>query len=259
MKLIINADDFGISRGQNFAIVDCYTKGVVRSTTLLATMPAFEHACQLAKQHVGLDVGVHLSLDLGEPVSPLETIPSLLTDGRFRRYALEANQISVTTEEVYLEWRAQIEKILAAGIQLTHMDSHHHIHMMTNLFPVYIRLAHEYDLAIRFHPRKWHAAHFEQFSPSLASVRRADLFLNTFYMHNLTPEFFAGIEADDDAIVEMMCHPAYLDQWLLTNSSYNVQRTVEAETLQAPETKAILCENNIEVISFQDLPEKVLV
>lgn len=258
MKLIINADDFGISRGQNFAIIDCYTQGVVKSTTLLATTPAFEHACQLAHQHTGLDIGVHLSLDLGEPVSPSAEIPSLLAEGRFRRYASEAYQIDVEAEEAYIEWRAQIEKVLAAGIQLTHMDSHHHIHMMTNLFPVYVRLAREYDLAIRFHPRKWYASHFEQFAPLLEGLRRADLFLNTFYMHNLTPAFFGSIDADDDAIVEMMCHPAYLDQWLLTNSSYNVQRTVEAETLQAPETKTILSENKIEVISFQDLPEKVL-
>lgn len=254
MKLIINADDFGLSHGQNYGIIDCFINGVVASTTLLSTGAAFNHACSLAKKHPTLDIGVHLSLDLGTPLSDCHMIPTLLdSTNQFNRYNLEANHIDVNPEEVYTEWRAQIEKVIAMGLTPSHIDSHHHIHMMINVFPIYLRLAKEFQLAIRFHPRKWSEQQIQQALPLLKGLRHADQFLNSFYGTTITPNFFAELNLEEGKTYEMMCHPAYLDQWIMEHSSYNIQRSVEAETLQAPRTRQLIQQRSINVINFQQL------
>jgi predicted glycoside hydrolase/deacetylase ChbG (UPF0249 family) len=254
MTLIINADDFGLSKGQNYGIIDCFSNGVVTSTTLLSTGEAFNHACSLAKKNPKLDIGVHLSLDLGKPISDKQVIPSLLNnDHAFKRYDLEKNYIEVEPEEVYKEWRAQIEKVYAAGLTPSHIDSHHHIHMMLNIFPVYIRLAKEFQLAVRFHPRKWSAEQIQQFSPLLDDVVYADHFLNTFYATTIKPSFFADLHLKQGSTYEMMCHPAYLDQWIMENSSYNIQRSIEAETLQHAQTLQYIQQQGIQLINFSQL------
>lgn len=254
MKLIINADDFGLSNGQNYGIIDCFKNGVVASTTLLSTGAAFDHACFLAKKHPELDIGVHLSLDLGTPLSDSHVIPTLLNaENKFNRYDLEANHIAVDSEEVYTEWRAQIEKVLAVGLTPSHIDSHHHIHMMLNIFPVYLRLAREFQLGIRFHPRKWTAHQIRQALPLLEGLSYADSFLNTFYATTITPDFFANLALEDGHTYEMMCHPAYLDQWIMENSSYNIQRSVEAQTLQSDRTQQLIQQRGIELINFKEL------
>lgn len=254
MKLIINADDFGLSNGQNYGIIDCYANGVVAATTLLSTGNAFDHACLLAKKHPDLDIGVHLSLDLGTPLSDGHLIPSLLDDaGAFRRYNLEDNVIDVCLEEVYIEWRTQIEKVIAAGLMPSHIDSHHHIHMMMNVFPIYLRLAREFQLAIRFHPRKWRDDQIQQALPSLDGLLYADRFLNSFYGTTITPDFFATVSLEEGKTYEMMCHPAYLDQWIMGNSSYNIQRSIETETLQASQTQRLIQQRGIQLINFRQL------
>lgn len=253
MKLLINADDFGLSKGQNYGIIDCFTYGVVRSTTLLATTPAFHHACDLAKKHPGLDIGVHLSLDLGEPVLPLTDIPSLIENEFFKHYPLEENYIQVNPQEVYLEWQAQIEKVIQQGINPSHIDSHHHIHMMKNIFPIYLKLAQEYQLAIRFHPRKWSKSYVDEIKPTLVDHHFADYFENRFYQNNLDSDFFRQLDYQENDVVEMMCHPAYVDQWILENSSYNLLRAKEAAVLQENNTRQVINEKKIQLITFKDL------
>ncbi|MDR2834278.1 MAG: chitin disaccharide deacetylase [Streptococcaceae bacterium] len=253
MKLIINADDFGLSPGQNYGIIDCFKQGVVTATTLMATGEAFEHACQLALLNEELDLGVHLTLDAGLPILPKKQIPSLVNGEEFNKYPLEAKTIDVNTLEVYQEWHAQITKVIDARIQPTHIDSHHHIHMMHSIFPVYIQLAKEFDLAIRFHPRKWTQKEILDRQPLLENIKRADVFLNEFYEENIAPAFFDSFAQRKEATYEIMCHPAYLDEYILANSSYNMQRVIEAHTLQSEETKDILHKNSVELIHFGHL------
>ena len=84
MKLIINADDFGISRGANYGIIDAYKNGVVRSTSIMAGMPAFDHAIELLKSCDGLEglgCGVHLTLSANKPV--LNTHKTIVDENGF--------------------------------------------------------------------------------------------------------------------------------------------------------------------------------
>ncbi len=140
-RLILNADDFGLTPGINRAIAELHSAGVLTSATLMANGPAFADAVATAHAHPTLGIGCHIVLTDGTPVSPPEQIPSLLGPDRktFRPslssflYALLRNQIR--EEEVLLEARAQIQKLQAAGIRITHVDTHKHTH----LFPTITR------------------------------------------------------------------------------------------------------------------------
>ena len=147
--LIFNADDFGYSYGVNYGILESHLRGVLTSTTLMAGMPGFDHAVALAKAHPSLGVGVHLTLTCGRPLLPGHRT---LTEpnGDFHPLAFYHSEAQpLDSGEVYREWKAQIDKVIAAGIQPTHLDSHHHVHTFRGLEAVFVRLAREYRLPVR--------------------------------------------------------------------------------------------------------------
>ena len=131
-QLLVNADDFGISEGVSRGILYCYQKGIVRSASLMANFPSFETAVLLARQNPGLKIGVHLNATSGVPLLSPKTIPSLVSSqGMF--YALHpliSRMVLGKLEmpELEQEWAAQIERVLGAGLQPTHLDTHQHVH-----------------------------------------------------------------------------------------------------------------------------------
>lgn len=224
MRLIVNGDDFGYSAGQNYGIIDAFTNGVLRSTSLMVTGKAVAHALDLARQHPGLGIGLHLVVDYGRPLSPPAAIPSLVgPDGIFLRPNFEG-PLDLAAAEVAREWRAQILWCREHGLELTHLDSHHHFHLHPQLIAVTAALAREFELPIRTIPVGWSTAA----AAKLAGVRRPDACLVDFYAAGVREEFFTNLllarPEHRGQTIEVMCHPAYLDDFLLTNSSYNLAR-----------------------------------
>ncbi|MBN1458186.1 MAG: ChbG/HpnK family deacetylase [Armatimonadetes bacterium] len=155
-RLIVNADDFGLCEAVNLGVARAFDEGIVTSASILVTGRAFEQARRLATERPGLDLGVHLSLTQTQPALAPAEVPSLVDgDGRFpadwkgflNRYVCGR----VRMEEVTREFRAQIDRARAAGLRLSHLDSHQHIHMLPRVAPVVSRLASEYGLpAVRY-------------------------------------------------------------------------------------------------------------
>jgi chitin disaccharide deacetylase len=138
-RLIINADDFGLSAAVNRGILEAYAAGTVTSTSLLANGPGFEDAVRRAEEAPGLGVGLHLNLTEGRPVASPETIPSLCDATTGRLHGLSGLVVRVLAgrvpaEEVAAECRAQIEQARRAGIALTHLDGHHHAHVLPGVW-----------------------------------------------------------------------------------------------------------------------------
>ena len=135
LRLIVNADDFGLTDGINRAVEELHRAGALTSATLMATGPAFDEAVDVAARNPTLGVGCHLVFVDGTPVSPMETIPSLLgNDGRtFRSSHLDFVQAllrgAIREEELAIEADAQIRKLQTSGISVTHVDSHKHTHL----------------------------------------------------------------------------------------------------------------------------------
>jgi len=230
MKLIINADDLGLCIGQNEGIKEAHTKGIVTSATLLVNGVAFDHALEMIRTMPTLDVGVHLSLTLGIPVLAKDQVQSLIDEkGVFKRLDL-TKSLTLDKREVYAEWRAQIEKALHHSIKITHLDSHHHIHLHPNLFEVACQIAKEYRLPLRYIKDFYHS--FNEKSCDGVTLVHCD---PRFYLDNITPTFFKNYTPPyPQDIWEIMCHPAHVDEWLRKNSSYNLAREIELQTLTDP-------------------------
>lgn len=246
--LILNADDFGYSYGVNYGIIESHLRGVLTSTTLMAGMPGFDHAVSLAKAHPSLGVGVHLTLTCGRPVL---TDHKTLTEpnGDFHSQAYYHNEEQPLDKDgVYREWKAQIEKVLAAGIEPTHLDSHHHVHTFRGLEDVFVRLAREYDLPVRNSRHDCTDNHVQ----GVPCPNYLVDFIEGSGVHFHTPltEYAPAIESNMHRIllkafktldcVEIMCHPAYLDTAVMLHSSFNLHRMCEVDLLISPATKAFI-------------------
>lgn len=220
--LIINADDFGLTKGVNYGIVESYLNGIVSSTTMLVNTPGTNHAVSLAKEHPQLGVGIHLALTIGKPV--LKTVSSLIDDeGNFKRLAQQRNEQTIDLDEVLKEWTAQIETFYGYGLRPTHLDSHHHIHTWSHLVPVIEQLSKTYHLPWR--------NNFDV--PPLNIKVVSTVFDSRFYKEGVRSDSIDAIlfEHNDKDTVEVMCHPGYIDQDLLHLSSYTTERALEAQIL----------------------------
>jgi predicted glycoside hydrolase/deacetylase ChbG (UPF0249 family) len=135
-RLIINADDFGLTRGVNRAIAELHKAGAITSATLMATGPAFDDAISIAHTYPTLGVGCHIVLTDGTPISHPQRIPTLLgADGKsFRPSLLDFLTAvllgRVNEDEIAIEAAAQIQHLQRAGIDVTHVDTHKHTHIL---------------------------------------------------------------------------------------------------------------------------------
>lgn len=150
-KLIVNADDFGISSGVNRGIEQAFQFGTLTSATVMANMPAFEDAVSIAKRNQGLGIGVHLNLLRGKPLLPVSSIPTLTNrDGYLVKevgvFIKKMFLKKIELSEIEKELRAQIEKTLNAGIKVTHFDSEKHLHCYPAIFKIAVKLAKEYKI-----------------------------------------------------------------------------------------------------------------
>ena len=246
-KLIVNADDFGLTEGNTIAHILCHEDGILTSTTMMVNMPYAPLAVSLAKKHPNLGIGIHFVLTMGRP---LIEGPKSFTDenGNFRKQGTYASGYpdNVDENEVYAEWKAQMEKFIdMMGKKPTHIDSHHHVHLRDNLYPIAKRLAKEYDLPMRLRPETDKTDYDYEIA----------LMLPGFYDDTATVEYVTentfGIW--DHEIIEIMCHPAFIDQRLIDISSYCKERANEMKVVRDKRLKQWIKEHDIELITFADL------
>jgi chitin disaccharide deacetylase len=136
-RLIVNADDLGLTHGVNRAILECHASGVVSSATLMASGAAFNHAVEMVRSVPALSVGCHVVLVDGTPVLDRASVPSLLSSSsanhgfhsRLPAFAAQAVMRRFDREQLVDEIVAQVKKVRSAGIQVTHFDTHKHTHI----------------------------------------------------------------------------------------------------------------------------------
>jgi len=130
-SLIINADDLGYDQRTTDAIVKCYTKGIVTSTTAYVNFPeSLEMLKKVHEEYPNFPIGIHLNMTLGKPVLPLEEVPTMVNKktGEFWNEDQILTHIAdISYEEVQKEIHAQIELFLSTGVPLDHLDYHQHM------------------------------------------------------------------------------------------------------------------------------------
>jgi len=226
-KLIINADDFGYSRGINFGIIDAHQLGVLTSTTFMTNMPGADHAAELAKQNPKLGIGVHLVLTCGKPL--LDTHKTIVdSQGNFRKVDFYKGAFTIDYDEVYQEWKAQIERFLSYGLEPTHLDSHHHTNSFGEIPNVFLKLAKEYNLPVRNNMSPEYLLKVKE-----KGIKTTDAFLYVLET-SIKDDYSLDRLFDGHETVEVMTHPGYLDKEILTGSSFSYPRVDELELLMNP-------------------------
>jgi len=248
MKIIFNADDFGYSKGANLGVIEAYQKGLVRSTTIMAGMSGFDHAVKLLKENLGLGIGVHLTLTTGKSVGGTYSTITDDVGGFLPLIEIErrAHAGELDMAEIEAEYEAQIEKVMDEGIQPDHFDSHHHTHNLPGIVEVFLRLAKKYDVGVRINDKNLLVGEF-------ADIKTTDVFEEGFHGDGATAENLKDIIAGCNGSLEIMCHPAYVDNVLLTYSSYNIVRCTELSILTSYEMMEFVHEGGYELCSFSEI------
>ena len=279
-RLILNADDFGLTRGVNLAIAELFQAGALSSATLMGTGEAFDHAVAIAKQLPGLGVGCHVVLVDGHPLVAPEKIPTLVGSdreslrsslGAFSRAALLGK---LDAADIEREAGAQISRLLDCGIKLTHLDTHKHTHIFPVVLRPLLRVAARFGIAAIRNP-------FEQtWSLRIGRGRRLRrlqirlLGLSERSFHKQVQKYAGRIRTTDGAIGisatgdldaetltsllnhlpagtwEFVCHPGLCDQDLKnTTTRLLEQREIERKALLGVAWQAA-DEKDFELISF---------
>ena len=150
-KLIVNADDFGLTQGINKGIVQGFRLGIITSATALVNMPCWPHAAALASRLAGLGIGLHFNLTMGRPLTDPRYIPSLVDEeGRFAGNPEQLAQADPL--DVVRELYNQYNRLLRSGIKPTHIDSHDGIHSLDNILSILLDFAARHQLPLRLVP-----------------------------------------------------------------------------------------------------------
>lgn len=249
-KLIVNADDFGLSRGINYGIIEAHRHGLVTSTTAMMNAGAIEHAAQLSADFPSLDVGLHFVLSYG---SPLSAMPSLTREGALGKWLWRiAEEGKLNDAEVAEELRQQYTRFVALfGRAPTHIDSHHHAHLIPSVWKLVTAFAQEKGLPVRID----HSAVRAQ-NLSVQGVKGVEGFISDFYGENATPQFLLNALSHatrhGEQSVELMCHPGYVDN-VTRQSRYCDPRLTELAVLTAPEIKQAVSALGFQPATWRDL------
>lgn len=229
-RLIVNADDFGLSDGISDGIAALIGQCGLTSTTVMVCAAGAEGRVRRQTGALRGRSGVHLQLTAGRPCLPSGRVASLVgPDGAFPRRVPAG--FAPDPAEVAAEWTAQIETLSAWGIHPTHLDGHHHVHMHPACRPALIAVARRFSLPVR-----------AVAGEDVAVLRRngiacPDVFVRDFDEGARTPERFlslvrdAAVSCPEDGVIEVMVHPGVADPGLPAITSYATERGEELAAL----------------------------
>ncbi len=287
-RLIINADDFGLTTGVNRAIVEAHEHGAVTSATLMANGQAFADAIGLAQSRPRLGVGCHIVLVDGAPLLDATAVGSLLdrrgnsSGPHFREGIAGFGALALLgrldEDEIEGEATAQIRRLQTAGITVTHLDSHKHTHLFPWVLRPLLRAA--ASCGVRAVRNPFERMQGSQLSASPSLWRR---WIEVGVLRGLARQFReavqqAGIATPDgtlaivatgslderllrlmvenlpDGIWELVCHPGYNDADLRgVRTRLLESREQELRILTSSSTRDLLAANEIELVSFREL------
>ncbi|CAN5634594.1 carbohydrate deacetylase [soil metagenome] len=257
--LIINADDFGMCHSNNQATLEALLNGVVTSTTLMMPCPWSRSAIDILKAHPEIPFGVHLTL-VSEfdgfrwgPLSSKNRVPTLIdeTGCFFRNDQRDLLLPYAKIEEVELEYRAQIEAVLAAGLAPTHLDWHCIADGgREDIFTLTLSLAREYGLALRVHDRA-HASRCHDLGLPVTDHDVLDSY--SFNPADKAAGYTELLRSLPPGLTEWAVHPSLgnAESQGFEPTTWQIRRD-DFDFFTAPSTKALLDEKGIITINYRE-------
>ena len=280
-QLIVNADDFGLHPLINAGIIKGHQEGFITSTSLMPSAPCWQEAVRLAKENPRLGIGVHLTLVGGVPsVLPKEQVSSLLDDeGLFLpdyvAFAKRYYSGAVKQAELEAELRAQLERALSCGVNITHIDSHQHTHVLPGINSLVLKLSNEYNIIRVRIPKEGYlfTGGFQtgvgrligrsglSFCADMAALRADSLglrhpqhFYGMLAGGHLNAQLIANILRQlPEGVSEIMTHPGLDSAALGKAFSWQYHWREELDAYLDAGNKALLKELGIEPVSFAAL------
>ena len=291
-RLIVNADDFGLTAGVNRAILEAHQRGIVTSTTLMANSRAFPGAAESVRSgnSEALSVGCHVVLMDGEPLLPPGKVQTLLqpvSNGspRFRDslndFVIASFRHKLNPEEIEAEAGAQIERIQACGIALSHFDTHKHAHMFPAVLRPLLRAARSRGVRAVRNPfgQVWPLPLgsllrtrqlWKRFAQLNVLRRLGGTFRSEVEAHGMRTTdgslgvlatgaldlklFTVMIDSMPEGTWEFVCHPGYSDAELdSVQTRLRHSREQELQLLTSAEARDLLQKRGVELISYREL------
>jgi len=277
LKLIVHADDFGLSQRINEGIRQAHCEGILTSTSLMANGAEFNHAIEICREMPTLDVGVHLTLVEERPILGAHTVPSLVDpDGKFHRHAtiLTKHYLrgKVCLDQVRLELDAQIRKVVSHGVRVTHLDGHQHAHMLPQILRITVDLARQYGIPYVRYPSErlglymlkekgaiartlqLLALNFLSLLGRSASVQRTDHFVGFYFGGRLNKGNLLKVieHLPRTGTCELMCHPG-ADDPETTHAHWGYRWPDELHALLDQEVTDSLRRRAVQLISYREL------
>jgi len=276
IRLIVHADDFGLSNAVNEGILLAHQKGILTSTSLTACGIAFDEAVALARENPSLDIGAHLTLVEEKPLLDPARIPTLVgSDGKFHPHANVFFQKFLTgrirLSEVRAELEAQMLKIIDAGISISHLDGHQHLHILPGIIRLTAELGRRHGVSVIRLPRERLPLRLLLRNMSLSRLMQMSALsffcaLGERFIRRRAEHFFgflAGgelnrthlreiLEILPPGVSELMCHPGVYDPHTpYAHWRYHWQDELDA--LTDYEMMEFIRERDIRLGSFRDL------
>ncbi|QTN00707.1 ChbG/HpnK family deacetylase [Sediminibacillus dalangtanensis] len=242
-NLIVNADDFGLTPGVSAGILYAHQHGIVSSTTVMVNTEFANEALQAAECFPALGIGLHFVLDAGRPLS---SCPGSLIDENGDFLKGEALIASAEKQDVKEELQAQLWFLFDQGIEVTHIDSHHHMHLhIPCALEAVTEVAKEYRLPIR----------------TFSEMQNKEFISTTDYLRydfygedHITAEYLLQLFSElEPGVTEVMCHPAFIDTWLWNKSSYRFTRAKELALLTDSRISDWLIQHEVGLIHYGGL------
>jgi predicted glycoside hydrolase/deacetylase ChbG (UPF0249 family) len=268
-RLIINADDLGISRGVNIGIIEAAAAEVVTSASMIVNLPAFSDALDRAVACPTLSLGLHLNLTVGRPLSRAPSLTRHDTGEFFTLPVLlaRASLGLLDASDIARECVAQIDRMTDAGFPPTHLDSHRHVHAHPAIFAVVARAAASRGISqvripresLRVNAGDWRATLKKTglmicagLSSGAAAADRAVDFVGISLQggKSFATRLFALIPQLQAGTTELMTHPGYADASLAEHDSYTLERVTELRVLTSREFRDLLARSGVTLTSF---------
>ncbi|MBR2788734.1 MAG: ChbG/HpnK family deacetylase [Erysipelotrichaceae bacterium] len=259
MKLLINADDYGLTMNVSKGILHGLKEGCLTETSAIVSCDDFPEAAKMAIENGIYEMGLHCLLTVNRPIIDPHYVPSLVDEnGKFySRKEFMNKEISIKEAEMELE--AQIQLLLSTGLKLNHIDTHHGFMLKSReMFDLFVKLAKKYDVPLRNEISHELPEDHDEYIRKLEenNIRMVDL---TYFNHGTPCHTIEDVMTFlKDAMnryetVEIGCHPGYSDEQLRKISILNDDRENDLSVMTSKELKDFIRENRIELIGYESL------
>ena len=269
-QLVVNADDFGLTVPITDGTIQAIENGVVTSVSVTANGDDFERARDYLAAHPHVSAGWHINLTSGRPVHPGNRVAGLFAGkgALLRKVVTGAAPLDVIKDELTAQW----EKMAASGLRVTHIDSHHDVHIWPGLRRTlagivkdtpapFVRFCgsrlYEQPIAVNLEKATFILTKWLVNKLTLRHVHRKDVdfiqFRELYQLENKRIAVYSYINQLASGTTLLICHPGWVDHVNRYSLNYNAQREKELEALCDPEVMRALQQHRVRLVSYRDL------